>query len=174
MAPKGEPCTYKMAFQTAGGPRNCPVVRCCWRAATWTPMRFHFFHRYVRDNVIILEEGNLPHPRFPRCDMLVPWWALNGRHLATNQCTKGRERNLGRMEEEDMWDSAERGLWAYIIPLDMVTLFKYLGRVLTAEDDDCTAKVGNWKRRGRVERIWQGSWDRRGTTRGYTGCYSRR
>ena len=28
--------------------------------------------------MVILEEGNLPHPRCPLCDMLVPWRALNG------------------------------------------------------------------------------------------------
>ena len=32
-------------------------------AATRTAMRVHFLHRHVLDTVVILEEGNLPHPR---------------------------------------------------------------------------------------------------------------
>ena len=81
--PGGKPHTYRMDFPTAGGPRNCPIEGCLEQAATRTTMRVHFLHRHVRDFVIILEEGNLPHPRFPHCNMLLPWRALNGRHLAT-------------------------------------------------------------------------------------------
>ena len=46
-----------------------------------------------------MEEGNPPHPRFPRCDMLVPWRAINGEHLATAQCIKGAERKRRRLAE---------------------------------------------------------------------------
>ena len=84
-------------------------------------MRVHFFHRNVQDTVIILEEGNFSHPRCPRCKMLVPWRALNGRHLATTQCAKGEERNLQRLAEEDMWQIAERASQAYIRPLEKFT-----------------------------------------------------
>ena len=52
-------------------------------------MRVHFWRRHVRDTVIILEEGNLPHPRCEECDMLVPWRSLNGRHKATDMCKSG-------------------------------------------------------------------------------------
>ena len=62
-APSGEPHTYRMAFPTSGGPWNFPVEGYPRRATTRTAMRVHFFHRHVRDTVIILEEGNLPHPR---------------------------------------------------------------------------------------------------------------
>ena len=52
-------------------------------------MRVHFLHRHVHDTVVILEEGNLPLPRCPRCDLQVSRKALNGRHLETNQCKTG-------------------------------------------------------------------------------------
>ena len=55
-------------------------------------MQVHFIFWHVLDTVIILEEGNLPHPWFPRCDMLVPWRDMNERHLVTAQCSKGEER----------------------------------------------------------------------------------
>ena len=64
-----------------------------------------FFHRNVRDTAIILEEGNLPHPLRPRCNILVPWCALNRRHLDTNQCAKGAERKRIWMTEEELRES---------------------------------------------------------------------
>ena len=98
-------------------------------------MWVHFFHWYVRDTVIILEEGNLPHPWCPRCDMLVPWRALHGWNLAISQFAKGEERRRQRMAEEEMRGMEERAFQAYGRPLDTVTSFKYLGRVLTAGYD---------------------------------------
>ena len=62
-------------------------------------MRMYFCNRHVRDIMIILEEGNLPHPRCSRCDMLVPWRALNVRHHATAMCKKGAESKRRRMVE---------------------------------------------------------------------------
>ena len=55
-------------------------------------MRVHFLHRYVRDTVIIMEEGKLSHPWCPRCDMLVPWKALNRRHATNEECTQEAEQ----------------------------------------------------------------------------------
>ena len=42
-----------------------------------------FLHQHVLDTVVILEVGNLLHPRCPQCDMLVPWSTLKRRHFAT-------------------------------------------------------------------------------------------
>ena len=42
-----------------------------------------------------------------------------------------------------MWDSTERDLKAYGKPLDTITTFKYMGRVMTAGDDDWPAVAGN-------------------------------
>ena len=60
---RGEPRTYRMAFPTKGGPRSCPVEGCPGRAGMRMAMRMQFFNQNFRDIVIILEEGNLPHPR---------------------------------------------------------------------------------------------------------------
>ena len=54
-------------------------------------MRVHFLHWHVHDTVVILEEGNLPLPRCPQCDLRVPRRALNGRHPGTAQCRAGAE-----------------------------------------------------------------------------------
>ena len=66
-----DPQTYQLAFLIKGGPRSCPVEVCSGRARTRTEMRMHFCSRHVWYIVIILEEGNLPHPRVSQCDMLV-------------------------------------------------------------------------------------------------------
>ena len=63
-------------------------------------MQVHFLHGHVRGTVFILEEGNLPHPRCPRCNILVPWRALNGSQIATTQCARGSERKRRRLAEE--------------------------------------------------------------------------
>ena len=103
--------------------------------------------------MIITEEGNLPHPRYSRCNMLVPWRALNGRHISTAQCAKGVDRKRWRMSEEDMWESEERVFQAYVRPLETVTSFKYMGRALAAADGNWPAVVGNLKKARK-------SWDR--------------
>ena len=66
------PRTYRMAFPTRSGPRNCLVEGCSVRASTQTPMKVYFWPWHVRDTVVILEEGNLPHPRCPLYYIMVP------------------------------------------------------------------------------------------------------
>ena len=65
-------------------------------------MRVHFLHQHVLDTVVVLEEGNLPHPRLPQCNMMLPCHALNRRHLYTANCTKGAESKRIRMAEEEL------------------------------------------------------------------------
>ena len=102
----GEPQKYRIDFPK-GGTKACPVEGCLGRAGTRTEMRVHFWRRHMRDIVIILEEGNLPHPRCPQCNMLVPWRALNGCHKNTEICRSGSEKNRRRLSEAEVRDSAE-------------------------------------------------------------------
>ena len=64
-------------------------------------MRVHFVHRHVQDTVVMLEEGNLPHPLCTRWDMQVPSKAPNGSHLGTAQCVKGAERKRRRLAKTE-------------------------------------------------------------------------
>ena len=66
--------------------------------------------------------------------MLVSWHKLKGRHLTTAQCTKGKERKRRRLEEEEIRVSLERAFQEYGEPLETVTSFKYLGRVMMADE----------------------------------------
>ena len=65
----------------------CPGV-----LATRAAMRMHFSHWHVHNTMVILEEGNLPLPRCPRCALQISRKALNGRHLGTSQCRMGMEQ----------------------------------------------------------------------------------
>ena len=80
--------------------------------------------------------------------MLVPWKALNGmrRHMA--QCNRGVERNRYRLAAEEEKEVVAKAFNAYGIPLEMVASFKYLGRVISAADDDWPylAKNLSWER----------------------------
>ena len=99
-------------------------------------MQMHFFNRHVQDIVIILEDGNLPHPSCPRCGMLVPWRELNGRHHVPTLCKKGAERKRRWMAEAELRNRTERAFEAYGKPLETVLTLEYLGRVMTAGDDN--------------------------------------
>ena len=117
-------------------------------------MRVHFWRRHVRDIIIILEEGNFPHPRCENCDMFVPWRALNGCHKSTEMCRSGAERKQRRLAEAEIRDSTDMAFEVYGHQIQSVPRFKYLGRVLTEGDDDWPAVAGNlekaWKIWGRL------------------------
>ena len=102
----GEPQTYWIEFPK-GGTKACPVEGCPGMAGTRTAMWVHLWRHHVRDIVIILGEGNLPHPRFPQCDMFVPWQTLNGRHKNTEMCRSGEDKKRQRLAEAEVRDSAE-------------------------------------------------------------------
>ena len=101
-----------------------------------------FMHLHVRDTVVILDKGNLPHPWCPQCNILVSWYALNRRHLVTAQWDRGVERKIRRLAEEELREILERAFQAYGTPLDNVTEFKYMGRVMKSVDEDWPAVSG--------------------------------
>ena len=80
-------------------------------------MQVHFLYRHVMDTVVIMEEGNLPHPHCTRCEMLVPYWALNSRHPSISQCARGAERYEQRLAEAELREISERYSEAYRDPL---------------------------------------------------------
>ena len=128
--------------------RPCPFKGCSVRSLKQTEMKVNFWHRHVKDTVVILEKGNLPDTCFPLCDMLVPLKSLNGMHRCTSQCNHGVERKRRGLAEEEEREVTARAFSPYERPLYMVTSFRYLGRVILAADDDCQAVVRNlfWAR----------------------------
>ena len=89
--------------------------------------------------------------------MFVPWRALNGRHKSTMMCKSGVERKRRRLAEAEIRESTEMAFEVYGKQIKSVPRFTYLGRVMTAGDDDSPAVAGNlakaWKSWGRLQRI---------------------
>ena len=111
------PQTFRMAFPAKGGPRSFPVEGCSGRLVTRTEMWVHFLNRHVLDTVFILDEGNLPHPQCTQYNIMVPRRALNGRHSAKSQSSRGTERKRRRLAEAELRESSERAFEAYGDPL---------------------------------------------------------
>ena len=82
---------------------------------------------------------------------MVPHWALNGRHPATAQCVRGSERKRWQLAETELREILERAFETYGEQLENVTAFQYLGRVLTAGEDEWLEVVGN---PGKTRKSW--------------------
>ena len=80
---------YLVSFPRIATAIHYPVEGCQFRDFNCTNLRIHLSHRHMRDTIIILEEGNCPHPCLPKCDMFIPWKALNWRHPSMEMCTQG-------------------------------------------------------------------------------------
>ena len=74
----------------------------------------------------------------------------------------GAERERRRLAEEELRESTERAFRSYGEPLEHMTAFRYLGRVMTAVDDYWTTVVGKLQRErkswGRLLRILSREW----------------
>ena len=66
----------------------------------------------------------------------MPWKSLNGTHRCTAQFTWGVDRNRQQLAAEEEREVTTRAFSAYGQPLEMVTSFKYLGRVILETDDN--------------------------------------
>ena len=84
--------------------------------------------------------------------MPVPWRVLNGIHRRTAQCKKGAEKKIRRLAAEEEMAITSRAFRAYGHPLEMVTSFKYLGRVISKADYYWTAVVRNL---AKAQAVWQ-------------------
>ena len=140
-----------MSFPEKGVPQTCSVEGFPGIVSTRTAMRVHFVHRHVLDTMVMLEEGNSLHPRCARCNMQVPRRELSGRHLGTAQCLKGAERKRRRLSEKERRKNLDQAFEAYGVPIKSVLEFKYMGRILTATDNNWPEVVRNL---GKLRRSW--------------------
>ena len=63
--------------------------------------------------------------------------------MGTAQCKKGAERKRRQLAEKDTRENSERAFHAYRKPMEAVSEFRYLWRLLTATDDDWLAVAVN-------------------------------
>ena len=78
-------------------------------------------------------------------------------HPGNTQCAKGAERKRRRLAETETRENSERAFKACGEPIEAVSEFKYLGRILMATANDWPAVAGNlnkaWRRWGRLARV---------------------
>ena len=55
------------------------------------------------------------------------------------------ERKWSRLAEKEAWEGTDLSLTAYVVPLYQFTSFKYLGRVLAAEENYWPEVVCNFR-----------------------------
>ena len=61
-------------------------------------------------------------------------------------CARGAERWMKRLQDKEAWLRTVVTFEAYGRPLEMVTLLKYLSRIIRESDDDWSAVVTNLKK----------------------------
>ena len=115
-------------------------------AASRTNLRVHFIHRHVQDMIVILKEGKIPHPCCNRCNILVPWGALNRSYPTMALYRRGKDWKRQDLDEKEVRLGEDMVFNAYWKPLKMVSYLKYLERVISASDENWpTVEANIWK-----------------------------
>ena len=81
--------TYRVSFPWAAGSMECPVEGCTYWDLTHTNPQIFLMQCHIWDMIVILEEGNRPHPRCPACDMFVTCSSMNHCHPTTTLYAQG-------------------------------------------------------------------------------------
>ena len=84
--------------------------------------------------------------------MLVPWQALNMKHQRTAQYKKGEEQKRRRLVVEEERVVTSWSFSAYVRPLEMVTSFRYLGRVISEAGENWPVVIRNLEK---AQAVWR-------------------
>jgi hypothetical protein len=129
----------------------CPMKDCTFSSNNASQMRRHFRARHVEHTVIIQEEG--PLPRCTECGLFqkdVGW-----KHQHSEDCKRWAKSLKGRKQTtENATKIRNLTFTVNNTPIENVTDFKYLGRILTNKDNDTAAVEANLvKARNRWARV---------------------
>ena len=67
-----KPTQYRVSFLDILARLRCPVEGCRGTVSSQTNLRVNFSYQHPWGIIVILEEGNQPHPRLPQCYLFVP------------------------------------------------------------------------------------------------------
>ena len=137
------PQTYRISFPRTSARRDCPVPGCIGGGTTHANLRYHFMMRHPTDTLCILEEGSQPLPKCLRCNMHIPYSALNSNHTATAACRRGATLHERRLQVARLRRSNEQIITVNGTDLERVPQFCYLGRVLSLNNSDWPAVYKN-------------------------------
>jgi hypothetical protein len=131
----------------------CPVRDCQYVTDRRESMRRHFRARHTEDTIIIEEEGALP--QCDNCGLFTR--AVGEKHKLTEDCKKATKSRQAHLDEKVQQSARQHIFTVSGIPLERVSQFKYLGRLLDEDDKDGPALQANlekarqkWCRIGRI------------------------
>ena len=122
---------------------KCPVPGCTGGSRDKFGMYRHFCLRHPEATIVIPEDGELQ-----RCNLCGMFAMDMGRHQKTSTCKKGRGRRGNEMLQDKQAEAEKVTFRVYGEELERVREFRYLGRILT-EDDDDTINIVEQLRRAR-------------------------
>ncbi len=135
----------------------CLVVNCVGEASTRWNLRQHFLELHPQDLVVCPSEGSTPLLKCSRCGMQTAPGALLCNHQATELCRKRYKQLVQHETAATAWLTLNTRFYAYGEELERAEVFKYLGRLLSYDDNDTQAMRANLaKARGcwaRVSRV---------------------
>ena len=120
-----------------GGVYSCPVPECPGSATTQWGLKRHFRDRHPRD--LVAFGGAYPDGKCERCGMQCSATAWARGHCGSKSCREGRGR---RRQLEAAVASAHALRQTFAVGedvLERVEVFKYLGRLLSMDDNDAQA-----------------------------------
>jgi hypothetical protein len=142
---------YCAIASTETGCYFCPVANCVGGASTQWNLRRPFMDHHPQDFVICPSEGSAPLPTCTRSGTQMAAGALMHKHQETELC-KERWRQQGQHETAAATRlSPETWFFAYGEELEWVKVFKYLGQLLSYDDNDTQAMRGNL---AKARRCW--------------------
>jgi hypothetical protein len=130
---------------------SCPMKDCIFSSNNASQMRRHFRARHVEHTIVIQEEG--PLLRCTACGLFqrdVGW-----KHQQSEDCKRWTKSLNGRKRSAENAAKVQKTTFTVNnAPIENVTSFKYLGRILTQNDNDTAAIEGNLlKARNRWARV---------------------
>lgn len=143
--PFSDPATstlYSISYPSGVYGISCPVAGCPAMPVDRERMRDHFCRRHPSDTIHIVEEGLLP--QCPNCRKFLH--SINDSHLASRSCRQQtirfNERNMATTRQAI---ASQVSFSVEGIPIENISEYKYLGRVLENSDLDHKAVTLNLK-----------------------------
>ncbi len=140
------PVIYRGIKLLGTGTYVCPVPHCVGKASMKWALRRHFLYCHPQDLIVMPSEGTVPYPKCERCGLQTEVGALYGQHQHTQLCHEGWERKKQHEATEAARVALNRTFTAYEKDLERVEVFKYLGQLLTYNDNDSQATRSNLKK----------------------------
>jgi len=143
------PQRYRAQPCTATGQYICPVPSCVGTTTTPWNLRKHFIDRHPVDTVWIPGEGD--YPQCHRCGMQTNPTAFCSTHYSSNLCVGGTVRKKQREAAAESVRALDVTFTAYGDELERVEVFKYLGRLMSMDDNDIQAVRSNMRK---ARKVW--------------------